>query len=128
MNVGYARVSTQGQTLESQLEELGKADCSKIYSEKISGAKYDRPELQRLLKALEPGSVMVVTRLDRLWRSTIDPFTIIEQIYDRGWPVKSLADACADTTTPGGANLGRRPSSLSGQRLRSVSEWFNRCS
>ena len=51
MNVGYARVSTQGQTLESQLEELGKAGCSKIYSEKISGAKCDRPELQRLLKA-----------------------------------------------------------------------------
>jgi hypothetical protein len=46
MNVGYARVSTQGQTLEAQLEELGKADCSKIYSEKISGAKCDRAELQ----------------------------------------------------------------------------------
>ena len=77
MNVGYARVSTQGQTLESQLEELGKADCSKIYSEKISGAKCDRPELQRLLKALEPGSVMVVTRLDRLGWSTIDLLTIV---------------------------------------------------
>ena len=47
-----------GPNLESQLEELGKADCSKIYSEKISGAKCDRPELQRLLKALEPGSVI----------------------------------------------------------------------
>ena len=77
MNVGYARVSTQGQTLETQLEKLGKADCSKIYSEKISGVKCDRPELQRLLKALEPGSVMVVTRLDRLGRSTIDLLTIV---------------------------------------------------
>ena len=67
MNVGYARVSTQGQTLESQLEELGKADCSKIYSEKISGAKCDRPELQRLLKALEPGSVIVVTTVGPAW-------------------------------------------------------------
>ena len=72
MNIGYARVSTQGQTLENQLEELGKADCSKIYSEKISGAKCDRPELQRLLKALEPGSVVVVTRLDRLVECALD--------------------------------------------------------
>ena len=102
MNVGYARVSTQGQTLESQLEELGKADCSKIYSEKISGAKCDRPELQRLLKALEPGAVVVVTRLDRLARSTIDLLTTIKQIADKGCLFKSLADPWADTTTPGG--------------------------
>jgi DNA invertase Pin-like site-specific DNA recombinase len=96
MNVGY------GQTLETQLEKLGKADCSKIYSEKISGAKCDRPELQRLLKALEPGSVMVVTRLDRLGRSTIDLLTIVKQIADRGCLFKSLADLWADTTTPAG--------------------------
>ena len=102
MNVGYARVSTQGQTLESQLEELGKAGCSKIYSEKISGAKCDRPELQRLLNALEPGSVVVVTRLDRLARSTIDLLTTIKQIADKGCLFKSLADPWADTTTPGG--------------------------
>ena len=92
MYIGYARVSTQGQTLESQLEELGKADCSEIYSEKIGGAKCDRPELQRLLKALEPGSVVVVTRLDRLGRSTIDLLTIVRQIADRGCLFKSLAD------------------------------------
>jgi len=102
MNVGYARVSTQGQTLESQLEELGKAGCSKIYREKISGAKCDRPELQRLLNALEPGSVIVVTRLDRLARSTIDLLTTIKQIADKGCLFKSLADPWADTTTPGG--------------------------
>ena len=102
MNVGYARVSTQGQTLESQLEELGKGGCSKIYSEKISGAKCDRPELQRLLKALEPGSVIVVTRLDRLGRSTIDLLTIVKQIADRGCLFKSLADPWADTTTAAG--------------------------
>jgi len=102
MNVGYARVSTQGQTLETQLEELGKADCSKIYSEKISGAKCDRPELQRLLNALEPGSVIVVTRLDRLARSTIELLTTIKQIADKGCLFRSLADPWADTTTPGG--------------------------
>jgi DNA invertase Pin-like site-specific DNA recombinase len=66
-----------------------------------SGAKCDRPELQRLLKALEPG-LMVVTRLDRLGRSTIDLLTIVKQIADRGCLFKSLADPWADTTTPAG--------------------------
>ena len=101
MNVGYARVSTQGQTLEFSARRAGKAGCSKTYSEKISGAKCDRPELQRLL-ALEPGSVIVVTRLDRLGRSTIDLLTIVKQIADRGCLFKSLADPWADTTTPAG--------------------------
>jgi DNA invertase Pin-like site-specific DNA recombinase len=105
MNVGYARVSTQGQTLESQLEELRKAFCAKIYSEKVSGAKSDRPELRRLLNALEPGSVVVVTRLDRLARSTIDLLTIVKQIADRGCLFKSLADPWADSTTPAGRLL-----------------------
>jgi DNA invertase Pin-like site-specific DNA recombinase len=102
MNVGYARVSTSGQTLESQLEGLGRAGCSKIYSEKVSGARSDRPELERLLKALEPGSVVVVTRLDRLARSTIDLLTIIKAIADKNCLFKSLADPWCNTTTPGG--------------------------
>jgi DNA invertase Pin-like site-specific DNA recombinase len=102
MKIGYSRVSTSGQSLDSQLEELGKAGCSKIYSETASGARTDRPELQRLLKAMEPGSVVVVTRLDRLARSTIDLLTIIKQIGDRGCLFNSLADPWADTTTPGG--------------------------
>jgi DNA invertase Pin-like site-specific DNA recombinase len=105
MNIGYARVSTQGQTLESQLEELEKAACSKIYSEKVSGARSDRPELQRLLKGLEPGHVVVVTRLDRLARSTIDLLTIVKQIADRGCLFKSLADPWCDSTTPTGRLL-----------------------
>jgi DNA invertase Pin-like site-specific DNA recombinase len=102
MNIGYARVSTQGQTLESQLEQLGKVNCARIYSEKVSGARGDRPELQRLLKAMEPGSVVVVTRLDRLARSTIDLLTIIKAIADKGCLFKSIADPWCDTTTPGG--------------------------
>lgn len=105
MNIGYARVSTGGQSLESQLEQLGNAACVKIYSEKVSGARTDRPELQRLLKGLEPGSVVIVTRLDRLARSTIDLLTIVEQIADRGCPFKSLADPWADSTTPTGRLL-----------------------
>ena len=102
MNIGYARVSTQSQTLESQLEQLGKAGCEKIYREVVSGAKSDRPELQRLLKGLPPGSTLVVTRLDRLARSTIDLLTIIKTIADRECLFKSLADPWCDTTTPGG--------------------------
>jgi DNA invertase Pin-like site-specific DNA recombinase len=105
MLIGYSRVSTQGQTLESQVEQLQKAGCSKIFSEKVSGAKSDRPELQRLLKTLEPGSVVVVTRLDRLARSTIDLLTIVKHIADRGCLFKSLADPWCDSTTPAGRLL-----------------------
>ena len=81
---------------------LGQAGCSKIYRDVASGARSDRPQLQSLLKALEPGAVVVVTRLDRLARSTIDLLTTIKQIADKGCLFKSLADPWADTTTPGG--------------------------
>ena len=94
-------MSTSGQTLEAQLEQLGKAGCAKIYRE-VASAKSDRPQLNSLLKAMEPGSVVVVTRLDRLARSTIDLLTTIKQIADRGCLFKSLAEPWADTTTPGG--------------------------
>jgi DNA invertase Pin-like site-specific DNA recombinase len=102
MNVGYARVSTSGQTLESQFDELGNSGCAKIYSETASGAWISRPQLQSLLKALDPGDVVVVTRLDRLARSTIDLLTTIKQIADNRCLFKSLADPWCDTTTPGG--------------------------
>ena len=85
-----------------QLVELGKGGCSKIYSETASGARISRPQLQSLLKALDPGEVVVVTRLDRLARSTIDRLTTIKQIADNGCLFKSLADPWCDTTTPGG--------------------------
>jgi DNA invertase Pin-like site-specific DNA recombinase len=102
MDIGYCRVSTQGQTLESQIEQLQTAGCSKIYSEKVSGARSDRPELWSLVKSLEPGAVVVVTRLDRLARSTIDLLTTVKQIADKECLFKSLAEPWADTTTPAG--------------------------
>ena len=67
--LGYARVSTYGQTLDAQLEQLRGAGCTKIYREKVTGARADRRELLKLLKALGPGDVVTVTRIDRLARS-----------------------------------------------------------
>jgi DNA invertase Pin-like site-specific DNA recombinase len=102
MIYGYARVSTQDQSLAAQLSELKAADCQKIYQEKISGKGRDRPELDRMLKALTEGDVLIITRLDRLARSTRDLLNIIKQIADAGASFKSLKDAWADTTTAHG--------------------------
>src|SRR5438105_14059838 len=80
---GYARVSTVGQTLDSQLEQLRAAGCTaKIYREKVTGAHNDRRELLKMLKALAPGDVVTVTRIDRLARSPFDLFAIVKQIVD----------------------------------------------
>src|SRR3954451_16212264 len=67
---GYARVSTNGQDLAGQEAELRAAGCAKVYREKVSGANTDRAELAKLIRRLEPGDLLVVTRLDRLARST----------------------------------------------------------
>jgi DNA invertase Pin-like site-specific DNA recombinase len=99
---GYARVSTNGQTLASQDAQLAAAGCAKVYSEKISGVRSDRPELAKLLKRLQPGDMVVVTRLDRLARSTRDLLNILDAIGRAGASFKSLADAWADTSTPHG--------------------------
>jgi DNA invertase Pin-like site-specific DNA recombinase len=99
---GYARVSTAGQTLASQDAQLHAAGCAKVYAEKVSGAKSDRPELAKVLKRLVAGDVLVVTRLDRLARSTRDLLNILDVVGKAGAGFKSLGDAWADTTTPHG--------------------------
>ena len=99
---GYARVSTSGQTLSSQDVQLQAAGCAKIFAEKVSGAKADRPELTKLLRRLEAGDVLMVTRLDRLARSTRDLLNILDMIAKAGAGFRSLADVWADTTTPHG--------------------------
>jgi DNA invertase Pin-like site-specific DNA recombinase len=99
---GYARVSTNGQTLASQDAQLHAAGAAKVYAEKISGAKTDRPELEKVIKRLETGDVLMVTRLDRLARSTRDLLNILDTIGKAGAAFKSLADPWADTTTPHG--------------------------
>jgi DNA invertase Pin-like site-specific DNA recombinase len=99
---GYARVSTDGQSLASQDAELHAAGCAKVYAEKISGARSDRPELAKVLKRLDTGDVLMVTRLDRLARSTRDLLNILDDIAKRGAGFKSLHDAWADTTSAHG--------------------------
>src|SRR6476619_6203038 len=99
---GYARVSTDGQTLAAQDAQLHAAGCAKVYSEKVSGAQTDRAELAKLLKRLDDGDVLVVTRLDRLARSTRDLLNILDTVAKAGAGFRSLADAWADTTTPHG--------------------------
>src|SRR3954467_15991781 len=99
---GYARVSTNGQDLAGQEAELRAAGCAKIYREKVSGAKTDRAELAKLIRRLEPGDLLVVTRLDRLARSTRDLLNIFATVAEREAGLRSLKDAWADTTTAHG--------------------------
>jgi DNA invertase Pin-like site-specific DNA recombinase len=102
MIVGYARVSTDGQTLDAQHATLKAAGAEKVFAEKVSGAKTDRRQLQRAIEALGTGDVLLVTRLDRLARSTRDLLNVLATISDKGAGFRSIADAWADTTTPHG--------------------------
>jgi DNA invertase Pin-like site-specific DNA recombinase len=95
-------VSTRGQDLASQIVELQAAGCGNIFKEKASGAKTDRPELAKVIRRLEHGDVLVVTRLDRLARSTRDLLNILDAVAKAGAGFKSLKDTWADTTTPHG--------------------------
>ena len=99
---GYARVSTDGQSLGAQHAQLHAAGCVKVYAEKISGARSNRPELAKMLKRLDTGDVLIVTRLDRLARSTRDLLNTLDDIAKRGAGFKSLADTWADTTSAHG--------------------------
>jgi DNA invertase Pin-like site-specific DNA recombinase len=99
---GYARVSTNGQDLAAQEAELMAAGCAKVFKEKVSGAKIDRAELAKVIRRLEPSDVLVVTRLDRLARSTRDLLNVLATIGEREAGFRSLRDTWADTTTPHG--------------------------
>jgi len=105
MIVGYARVSARDQDFAGQVADLEAAGCVKIYREKISGAKTDRPELGKLMRRLEEGDTVIVCRLDRLARSTRDLLNLLDQISDRGATFRSLKDAWADTSTMHGRLL-----------------------
>jgi len=105
---GYARVSTDGQDLAAQREHLTAAGVERIYAEKVSGSAVklsDRRELERLLRVIGPGDVVVISKLDRLARSTRDLLNILHRIGEAGASFKSLGDAWADTTTAHGRLL-----------------------
>jgi DNA invertase Pin-like site-specific DNA recombinase len=102
MKLGYARVSTTEQDLAVQMEALQAAGCEKTYSEKKSGANGDRIALQRMLREVQPGDVIVVTRLDRLARSTRDLLNILDRLNQDQVGFRSLRETAIDTTTPHG--------------------------
>jgi DNA invertase Pin-like site-specific DNA recombinase len=101
MFMGYARVSTDDQDTAVQVAALKKAGCERIYREKASAGRWDRPELHRLLDQLRKGDVLVVWKLDRLSRSLRDVLTIMERLGESGSGFRSLTEAI-DTTTPAG--------------------------
>src|SRR5215831_3840299 len=99
---GYARVSTDAQSLEGQLEALKAAGCQRVYSEKGSGADSERRALARLMKEAAAGDTVVVTRLDRLARSTRDLLNTLDRLSKVGVGFKSLRETAVDTTSPQG--------------------------
>lgn len=101
MLIGYARVSTSDQKLDAQSDALNAVGAERIYSDKVSGSKRERPELDRLLDHLRPDDVVVVTKYDRLARSLRDLLDLVEAIEERGAGFRSLAEDI-DTTTPAG--------------------------
>src|ERR1700684_3263567 len=102
MIYGYARVSTDGQSVEAQIAALIAAGAEKIFREVASGGKTDRAQLRRALDQLDAGDVLVVTRLDRLARSTRDLLNTLDTIAKAGAGVRSLADTWGETTAPHG--------------------------
>lgn len=103
--IGYARVSTQDQHLTGQLEALKAAGAETIYREKISGARADRPQLTKLMASLKEGDVVLVTKLDRLGRSTRELLDLIEHIGSVGAAFRSLGDPLWDTSSSQGRLL-----------------------
>lgn len=102
MIVGYARVSTDGQTLDAQQSALVAAGAERVFAEKISGAITERSALAKAITALGQGDTLVVTKLDRLARSTRDLLNTLDAVGKAGAAFKSLGDSWADTTTPHG--------------------------
>jgi DNA invertase Pin-like site-specific DNA recombinase len=102
MKIGYARVSTIDQNLERQIDQLEQYDCDQIYKEKITGTKFNRPELQKILDSLRKNDIVVVTELSRLSRSVKDLFNLIELLKQKEANLISLKEPWANTITPQG--------------------------
>lgn len=103
MRVGYARVSTDDQSVDVQLEALKAAGCEKVFADQVSGKNIeDRPELKRMIEFVREGDEVYVTKLDRLSRNTLDMLTLIQDIGTKGCGFKSMAEPWCDTTTAAG--------------------------
>ncbi len=92
MKIGYARVSTIDQNLDVQIDGLKKEGCDRIYKEKLSGSRYDRPELNSLLENLRKGDILIVWKLDRLGRTVKQLVSLVEELKNRGVQFKSIRD------------------------------------
>jgi DNA invertase Pin-like site-specific DNA recombinase len=103
--LGYARVSTQGQDLTAQIEALKAAGAETLFKEKVSGVRADRPQLAKLMTSLRAGDIVVVTKLDRLGRSTREFLELIERIGKAGAAFRSLGDPLWDTSSSQGRLL-----------------------
>lgn len=101
MRYGYARVSTSGQDLEVQIRTLESEGCDVIYSEKFTGTKRDRPKLDELISKLSSGDTLIVTKLDRLARNTIEGMEIVKELFDKGVRVHVLNVGLLENTTMG---------------------------
>jgi len=126
MIIGYARVSTKDQNLERQIDELKKAGSEKIFLEKISGTKKNRPEFDKMFEVLRPGDMILVTELTRLSRSTKDLVEIMENLEKMNVSVKSLKESWLDTSSAHGkllftifAGLAEFERDLISERVRS---------
>jgi DNA invertase Pin-like site-specific DNA recombinase len=105
MIIGYARVSTRDQNLERQTDQLQQLGCERIFQEKVTGSKKERPELDKLLDQLRHGDILIVTELTRMSRSIKDLFALVDTIHQKGAHLKSLKEPWLDTTTPQGKLL-----------------------
>lgn len=99
MIYGYARVSTAAQDESGQVRQLKAAGCEKVFRDKITGTTADRPQLAKLMKALEPGDVVITPAVDRLSRDTTDLLVIARDMQRAGAGIRSLAEPFLDTTS-----------------------------
>lgn len=102
MKIGYIRISTTGQNMDRQRDQLTKEGCERFFEDIMTGTKKDRPQLKNMLLTLREGDVVIVTELSRLGRSLKDLIELVEEIHRQGADIKSLKEPWLDSTSPQG--------------------------